>query len=229
MPPGRRSMRTRVLPGAVVRGSDGQLVGRVRDIYLHDRSGEFAAITVKPGQLSPRTVLIPAAAIADLATEGVDGPCIATDGADGAQADGGPADRAPADGADGGPADGAPADRGRADGGSPEGGRADGGSPEGGRADGGSPEGGRADGGSPEGGRADHGPRAAAAPTTETRAADALTTPGDAPQGQDTAVHLRVDSMTVRAGISAPDTDHATPEQLRLAARELGIEEAATG
>src|SRR5690625_7547134 len=83
MPPGRRSMRTRVLPGAVVRGSDGQLVGRVRDIYLHDRSGEFAAITVKPGQLSPRTVLIPAAAIADLATEGVDGPCIATDGADG--------------------------------------------------------------------------------------------------------------------------------------------------
>src|SRR5690625_3257415 len=183
MPPGRRSMRTRVLPGAVVRGSDGQLVGRVRDIYLHDRSGEFAAITVKPGQLSPRTVLIPAAAIADLATEGVDGPCIATDGADGAQADGGPADRAPAAGADGGPADGAPAG--------------------GGRAGGGSPEGGRADGGSPEGGRADHGPRAAAAPPTETRAADALTTPGDAPQGQDTAVHLRVDSMTVRAGISA--------------------------
>ena len=42
-------------------------------------------------------------------------------------------------------------------------------------------------------------------------------------------MHLRVDSMTVRAGISAPDTDHATPEQLRLAARELGIEEAATG
>src|SRR5690625_2879556 len=186
MPPGRRSMRTRVLPGAVVRGSDGQLVGRVRDIYLHDRSGEFAAITVKPGQLSPRTVLIPAAAIADLDTEGVDGPCIATDGADGAQADGGPADGAPA-------------------------------------------EGGRADGGSPEGGRVDRGPRAAAAPTTEARAADALTTPGDAPQRQDTAVHLRVDSMTVRAGISAPDTDHATPEQLRLAARELGIEEAATG
>src|SRR5690625_4903247 len=196
MPPGRRSMRTRVLPGAVVRGSDGQLVGRVRDIYLHDRSGEFAAITVKPGQLSPRTVLIPAAAIADLDTEGVDGPCIATDGADGAQADGGPADGAPADG---------------------------------GRADGGPAKGGRVDGGSPEGGRVDRGPRAAAAPTTEARAADALTTPGDAPQRQDTAVHLRVDSMTVRAGISAPDTDHATPEQLRLAARELGIEEAATG
>src|SRR5690625_1121443 len=196
MPPGRRSMRTRVLPGAVVRGSDGQLVGRVRDIYLHDRSGEFAAITVKPGQLSPRTVLIPAAAIADLATEGVDGPGSATGGADGARADGGPADGAPADG---------------------------------GRADGGPAKGGRVDGGSPEGGRVDRGPRAAAAPTTEARAADALTTPGDAPQRQDTAVHLRVDSMTVRAGISAPDTDHATPEQLRLAARELGIEEAATG
>src|SRR5690625_2554968 len=196
MPPGRRSMRTRVLPGAVVRGSDGQLVGRVRDIYLHDRSGELAAITVKPGQLAPRTVLIPAAAIADLDTEGVDGPCIATDGDDGAQADGGAADGAPADG---------------------------------GRADGGPAKGGRVDGGSPEGGRVDRGPRAAAAPTTEARAADALTTPGDAPQRQDTAVHLRVDSMTVRAGISAPDTDHATPEQLRLAARELGIEEAATG
>src|SRR5699024_169049 len=196
MPPGRRSMRTRVLPGAVVRGSDGQLVGRVRDIYLHDRSGEFAAITVKPGQLSPRTVLIPAAAIAELDTEGVDGPCIATDGADGAHAAGGPADGAPAGG---------------------------------GRADGGLAKGGRVDGGSPEGGRVDRGPRAAAAPTTEARAADALTTPGDAPQRQDTAVHLRVDSMTVRAGISAPDTDHATPEQLRLAARELGIEEAATG
>src|SRR5690625_3739636 len=122
MPPGRRSMRTRVLPGAVVRGSDGQLVGRVRDIYLHDRSGEFAAITVKPGQLSPRTVLIPAAAIADLDTEGVDGPCIATDGADGAQADGGPADGAPADG---GRADGGPAKGGRVGGGSPEGGRVD--------------------------------------------------------------------------------------------------------
>src|SRR5690625_5039433 len=196
MPPGRRSMRTRVLPGAVVRGSDGQLVGRVRDIYLHDRSGELAAITGKPGQRSPRSVLIPAAAIADLDTEGVDGPCIATDGADGAQADKGPADGAPADG---------------------------------GRADGGPAKGGRVDGGSPEGGRVDRGPRAAAAPTTEARAADALTTPGDAPQRQDTAVHLRVDSMTVRAGISAPDTDHATPEQLRLAARELGIEEAATG
>src|SRR5699024_6308697 len=69
MPPGRRSMRATVLPGAVVRGSDGQLVGRVRDIYLHDRSGEFAAITVKPGQLSSRTVLIPAAAIARLGDE----------------------------------------------------------------------------------------------------------------------------------------------------------------
>src|SRR5690625_3478541 len=153
MPPGRRSMRTRVLPGAVVRGSDGQLVGRVRDIYLHDRSGEFAAITVKPGQLSPRTVLIPAAAIADLDTEGVDGPCIATDGADGAQADGGPADGAPADGADGGPADGAPAD--------------------GGRADGGSAEGGRAEGGPPEGARADRGPRTAGAPTAGAGAAAA--------------------------------------------------------
>src|SRR5690625_3614807 len=150
MPPGRRSVRTRVLPAAAARGSHGQVVGRVRDISLHDRAGECAAITVMPGQLSPRTVLLPAAAIADLDTEGVDGPCIATEGAAGAQADGGPADGATADGADGGPADGAPAD--------------------GGRAGGGAPEGGRADGGSPEGGRAGQGPRAAAAPTQLGRA-----------------------------------------------------------
>ena len=144
-------MRTTVLPGAVVRGSDGQLVGRVRDIYLHDRSGEFAAITVKPGQLSSRTVLIPAAAIVKPDAEGADEPGTAADGS------------------------GTAADE-------------------------------------------------PGAPVTEAPAV-----PDDAPHTQDTAVHLRVDSMTVRAGISAPDTDHVTPEQLRLAARELGIEEAAAG
>lgn len=151
-------MRTTVLPGAVVRGSDGQLVGRVRDIYLHDRSGEFAAITVKPGQLSSRTVLIPAAAIVKPGAEGADEPGAAAGGS-GTAADG----------------SGAAADE-------------------------------------------------PGAPVTEAPAV-----PDDAPHTQDTAVHLRVDSMTVRAGISAPDTDHVTPEQLRLAARELGIEEAATG
>ena len=132
-------MRTTVLPGAVVRGSDGQLVGRVRDIYLHDRSGEFAAITVKAGQLSSRTVLIPAAAIARLGDEVAETRGAGNDG---------------------------------------------------------------------PGGSADS---------------------DEAPRTQDATVHLAVDSMAVRAGISAPDTDHATPTQLRLAARELGIEEAATG
>ena len=146
-------MRATVLPGAVVRGSDGQLVGRVRDIYLHDRSGEFAAITVKPGQLSSRTVLIPAAAIARLGDE-VAEPRGAEAGESGTGAEA------------------------------------------------------RGAGNDGPGGSADS---------------------DEAPRTQDATVHLAVDSMAVRAGISAPDTDHATPTQLRLAARELGIEEAAIG
>lgn len=141
-------MRTTVEPGAVVRGSDGQLIGRVRDVYLHDRTGELAAITVQPGQLSSRNVLIPAVAIAD-----PDGP----DGSD-APAEG-RTDRG--SGSDGGPGPG--------------------------------------------------------------------TSPAEMPPTEDTTVHLTVDSLAVRAGISAPDTGHATPVQLNLAARELGVEEAAAG
>jgi hypothetical protein len=49
-----------------VRGSDDRAVGRVRDIYQRDADGALAAITVMPRQLSARTVLIPAAAIAAL-------------------------------------------------------------------------------------------------------------------------------------------------------------------
>nr|WP_276548666.1 PRC-barrel domain-containing protein [Brachybacterium muris] len=52
------------LSGASVRGSDGEHVGRVRDIYLHDATGELAAITVSVGRLRGRTVLLPAVAIA---------------------------------------------------------------------------------------------------------------------------------------------------------------------
>ena len=160
-------MRTTVLPGAVVRGSDGQLVGRVRDIYLHDRSGEFAAITVKAGQLSSRTVLIPAAAIARLGDEVAE-----TRGAEAGESGTGPEARGTEAEARG---TGAEA---------------------------------RGAGNDGPGGSADS---------------------DEAPRTQDATVHLAVDSMAVRAGISAPDTDHATPTQLRLAARELGIEEAATG
>ncbi|MGP9614009.1 PRC-barrel domain-containing protein [Brachybacterium sp. AOP42-B2-9] len=54
------------LAGVTVRGSDGRPVGRVRDVYLHDATGELAAITVMPRQLSARSVLIPASAIAAL-------------------------------------------------------------------------------------------------------------------------------------------------------------------
>ncbi|WP_422115771.1 PRC-barrel domain-containing protein [Brachybacterium sp. UNK5269] len=49
-----------------VRGSDGATAGRVRDIYLHDATGQLAAITVVRRQLSSGAVLIPAAAIAEL-------------------------------------------------------------------------------------------------------------------------------------------------------------------
>lgn len=52
-----------------MRGSDDESVGRVRDIYLHDASGELAAISVVRRQLSSRTVLIPVAAIAVLPAE----------------------------------------------------------------------------------------------------------------------------------------------------------------
>lgn len=52
------------LSGATVHGSDGEHVGRVRDIYLHDATGELAAITVSVGRLRGRSVLLPAVAIA---------------------------------------------------------------------------------------------------------------------------------------------------------------------
>lgn len=63
------------LAGVHVHGADGDLVGRVRDIYLHDRSGSLRAITVTRGRWSTRTVLIPVAALrggADAASSGYD-------------------------------------------------------------------------------------------------------------------------------------------------------------
>ena len=61
-----RRRRLQHLAGVTVLGSDGKTVGRVRDIYQQDASGELAAITVMPRQLSSRSVLIPSAAIAAL-------------------------------------------------------------------------------------------------------------------------------------------------------------------
>ena len=71
-----RRRRVQALAGVTVHGSDGKSVGRVRDVYLQDASGELAAITVTPRQLSARSVLIPASAIAALpeAPEDPDGP-----------------------------------------------------------------------------------------------------------------------------------------------------------
>lgn len=64
-PAGRRA-RLLALAGVPVHGSEGDTVGRVRDIYLHDATGELAAISVVRRQLSSRHVVIPAAAIAEL-------------------------------------------------------------------------------------------------------------------------------------------------------------------
>ena len=69
-----RRLRLQGLAGVTVLGSDGRTVGRVRDIYQQDDSGELAAITVMPRQLSSRAVLIPSAAIAALPAEPPDEP-----------------------------------------------------------------------------------------------------------------------------------------------------------
>lgn len=58
--------RLQALAGVTVYGSDGKIVGRVRDVYLQDATAELAAITVMPRQLSAGSVLIPASAIAAL-------------------------------------------------------------------------------------------------------------------------------------------------------------------
>lgn len=65
-----RAPRLQALAGLTVRGSDDRIVGRVRDVYQHDASGELAALTVMPRQLSSRTVMIPAAAIGSLIPPG---------------------------------------------------------------------------------------------------------------------------------------------------------------
>lgn len=64
-PAGRRA-RLLALAGLTVLGSEGDTVGRVRDIYLHDPTGELAAVSVVRRQLSSRHVVIPSAAIAEL-------------------------------------------------------------------------------------------------------------------------------------------------------------------
>lgn len=53
------------ISGREVRGSDGASVGRVREVYLQDRDGSLAALTVSPSRFSSREVLIPLAAIQD--------------------------------------------------------------------------------------------------------------------------------------------------------------------
>lgn len=47
------------LEGRTVVGPDGRRTGRVRDIYLLDRTGELAAVTIEMGHLRPRGVVVP--------------------------------------------------------------------------------------------------------------------------------------------------------------------------
>lgn len=51
------------LSAAAVLDVEGARAGRVHDIYLHDASGEFAAISVALGRLGGRIILVPAAAL----------------------------------------------------------------------------------------------------------------------------------------------------------------------
>lgn len=96
-----RRRRLQDLAGLTVRGSDGGSVGRVRDIYQQDAGIELAAITVVPRQLSSRSVLIPAAAIASLppASVEVDDSAVGDDpaGSDGPAGGDRPADDGGAD------------------------------------------------------------------------------------------------------------------------------------
>lgn len=52
------------LAGRDVHGADGTLVGRVRDVYLRDRTSELTAITVTRGRMTTASVLVPVSAIA---------------------------------------------------------------------------------------------------------------------------------------------------------------------
>lgn len=96
--PAARPPRLQALAGLTVLGADGRRVGRVRDVYQHDASGRLAALAVLPRQLSARSVLIPAPAIASLPAEEGAGHAPADDtAADSTAADGTPADGASAD------------------------------------------------------------------------------------------------------------------------------------
>lgn len=62
--PATTDPRWQLLAGVEVNGADGARVGRVRDVYLHDRSGDLAAVSVTRRHFSSRSILLPAAALA---------------------------------------------------------------------------------------------------------------------------------------------------------------------
>lgn len=57
------------LSTAVVRGDDGTVLGRVRDVYLRDADRDLVAVSVALGRLGLRTVLVPATAFTVGATD----------------------------------------------------------------------------------------------------------------------------------------------------------------
>src|SRR5690606_29594887 len=95
--PAARSPAARPRPHALarptVRAADGRPSGRARAVLPHVASGRHAALPALPRQLSARSVLIPARAIASLPPE--DGAAaVASSSADGSSADGSSADGA---------------------------------------------------------------------------------------------------------------------------------------
>ncbi len=58
------------LASATVRTPDGERVGRVRDVYLHDADGELAALGVQTGRMRTRQCLLPRGAVTVRWSEG---------------------------------------------------------------------------------------------------------------------------------------------------------------
>nr|WP_281065038.1 PRC-barrel domain-containing protein [Brachybacterium sacelli] len=207
------------MAGVTVLGSDGGQIGRVRDIYLHDATGELAGITVVRRQLSSRSVLIPTAAIDVLPA-----PHTEPEQPD-EQRRIGQADRRERDDQADRHDRADQADRReRAD-------RAD-------TAERSEPaehtgRQGRAEQSDNADRPVDPHRRATHPRATTRRAADRERRRSAADRDSDPshpqAMWLRVDADSARAGLHAPDTLHATAQMLREAARAIGLEEAAAG
>ena len=221
-----RRRRLQALAGVTVLGSDGAQVGRVRDVYLHDATGELAAITVVRRQLSSRSVLIPTAAIAVLPAQHTEPDEPDPDRRAEAQV------TAARHGGDSAGGDGAGRKGTGGDGSGREGVDQDEASYLGPDADGAAVQlpdttshGSRDD--SEGAGRSDGADRRATVRRTADRQHRRAATDRDADPAHPQAMWLFVDAASARAGLRPPDTLHASPRTLREAARAVGLEDAA--